>query len=118
MSEVQSKRSENGADSGSNVTERPTKRARLSLEPEGHAAEKESNEDAVNMVDLDEEEEESRYLPEESRASDLYLDTVGTLSNRYDLCAYWRQRSTGLVWILTLKRSALCPYPTSTSMDV
>ncbi|PPR06132.1 hypothetical protein CVT26_005354 [Gymnopilus dilepis] len=84
MSEVQSKRSENGADSGSNVTERPTKRARLSLEPEGHAAEKESNEDAVNMVDLDEEEEESRYLPEESRASDLYLDTINRASLDFD----------------------------------
>lgn len=112
MSERLTKRSENNADDGPNVSERPSKRARLSVEPEDTTFDTDSKTDVTNAMDLNEEGEESQYAPEETRASDLYLDTVGAFLGSCFLCAKWRHRLTGPVWILTSKRFALYLYPT------
>jgi U4/U6.U5 tri-snRNP-associated protein 2 len=55
-----------------NVTERPSKRPRLSEEPQ-------NNESVTSRDDMDglsDEEEETTPIQEEVKASDLYLDTV------------------------------------------
>lgn len=82
MSEATTKRAERGLDSETNSESRPTKRAKLSTEPE--TIPENTN---TNNIDSDEEDSAVENVPEETRPSDLYLDTVGeALFSVYRLC--------------------------------
>jgi hypothetical protein len=74
---VDPKRHDDGqADSGS---ERPTKRARMSAEPSnehGRVLGDKLVENVNGGEDIDEDDEEETPYQEETRPSDLYLDTV------------------------------------------
>jgi len=77
MTEDSNKRLDNGLDGDAHTTERPTKRARLSVEPEASkVGVSESKAPGASSDDLEEEEEEVNLPLQEPRASDLYLDTV------------------------------------------
>ncbi|KAF8910041.1 hypothetical protein CPB84DRAFT_1764448 [Gymnopilus junonius] len=84
MSERPTKRLENLPEDGADVSDRPTKRARISAEPDGTAIEAGSEMDRTHTADVDEQEEDNHYAPEETRASDLYLDTINRASLDFD----------------------------------
>ncbi|KDR85630.1 hypothetical protein GALMADRAFT_234621 [Galerina marginata CBS 339.88] len=80
MSTKPTKRNDDGLEGEIGPTERPNKRARISVEPKPEAG-AESN---LNGAMDDEGEEETSYPVDETRASDLYLDTINRASLDFD----------------------------------
>lgn len=84
-----SKRQDVDPNDHTNGHERPNKRARMdidSADEQGDASNPEYVSDEKSLLDLDDEEEETPYQPEETRPSDLYLDTVILFAALYCGC--------------------------------
>ncbi|PPQ77001.1 hypothetical protein CVT25_014818 [Psilocybe cyanescens] len=76
MSAPLTKRHDIDVDGGTSDETRPSKRARMSTEPEHPVARDKPSLGRTPVDDQEEEEEDALYPPEETRASDLYLDTA------------------------------------------
>jgi hypothetical protein len=98
-------------------SERPSKRTKVSTEE----MDAEPVIQAANAEDEEEEEEEEEDTvqePPEVRASDLYLDTASAFQQFSRLSTLIYLRLTALFLILTSRKCAQCPSPTSTFMAV
>lgn len=110
MAQTRSSPNENIAD-----TERPSKRAKIETETDSASA----NAVDASLVELAREREESSVsdgdvedTAKAAQGSDLYLDTVCSLSLICYLtnwaAALWRHRSTVLSWTSTSRKYAQC----------